>query len=129
MTEDEQERQFIFTGKIEARKSIPGRMPSKATAKVVLLRALEQGRLHISVHFKERGNERGFETPDLENVIRFGRIIDAGEYCGEYNNIKYRMVGWVDSRELEAVVAIDPNEDYDDCPLVVAITAYWRDRR
>jgi Domain of unknown function (DUF4258) len=128
MKDDDPERQFYFTGRIEIKKSIPGEKPSKEIARLVLLRALEEGRLHPSAHFKERGQERGFETPDLENVIRSGKVTTAGEYCEEYKNIKYHLVGLVDERELEVVVAIDPSEDYDLCPLIIAITAFWRGR-
>jgi hypothetical protein len=106
-------------------KSDPGPKLSPANAQRVIMAGWDEGSIHITAHFKARGIEKGFNTIDAGNVIRYGKMRNDGEYCPEYKNWKYRFYGKVEEETLEVVVSLDPTEDYDR-PLIIAITGYWR---
>jgi hypothetical protein len=64
---------------------------------------------------------------DAENAVQFGRLRGQPEYCTDFSNWKCRIIGPVEDRSLEIVLAIDDSEDYDESPLIIPITGYWRD--
>lgn len=97
---------------------------SAQNAMGVIQKAWSSGRFHLGTHFKERCSGRGIDMLDVENLIRNGGLRSAPEHCPEYKNWKYRVVGVIDERYLEVVIALDPTEDYAESPLAILITAY-----
>jgi hypothetical protein len=117
----------MHTGQVTQKNKAESKIPlSSASAETVVLRALEDGRIHVTAHFRQRGREKGFDIIDAENVIRDGSIRGEPEYCREFDNWKYRFFGTVEESTLEIVVSLDPTEDYAT-PLVILLTGYWRD--
>jgi len=98
---------------------------SDDAAHKIIVQAWENGRLHVTAHFKMRGQQRGFDLLDVENVVRDGRMHGLGEFCPDYGNWKYRFRGNVEDKKLEVVVSLDPTEEYAS-PLVIVLTGYWR---
>lgn len=125
---DQDERKYKYCGP----ESRPHRVKTHETplstenALSVIRTAWAVGRVHLGTHFKERCAERGIDMLDVENLITQGAIRGCGEYVPEYKTCKYRVVGTVDDRSLEVVVALDSTEDYADSPLAILITAYER---
>lgn len=99
---------------------------SAQNAIAVIRAAWNEGRIHSCSHFKERCRERGIDMLDVENLIRNGEVRGEPEYCPINKNWKYRLVGLVDERRLEVVIALDPTSDYTEMPLAVLVTAYER---
>ena len=97
---------------------------TRDNATTVIRKAWSVGRIHLGTHFKERCAERSVDMLDLENLVRSGSVCGAPEYSEEYKNWKYRMAAVIDERHLEAVIALDPNEDYTDSPLAILLTVY-----
>jgi hypothetical protein len=96
---------------------------SPENAKAVIEKAWSSGRVHVGTHIKNRMIERNVDMIDLENVIRNG-VVCSREYCEEYKNWKYRMVGSSDGRKIEVIIALDPTEDYEASPLAVLVTVF-----
>lgn len=94
---------------------------SLENARELLLRAVMTGNVIITKHFKERRAERGFTTIDVERVLRYGSFRCAPEFCREYNNWLFRLCGKCETRNFEARVALDWNEDLET-PLVIYVT-------
>ena len=99
---------------------------SPQNAIAIIWRAWGLGRTHLGTHFRERCRERGIDTLDVENLIRSGAVRGTPVYCPINKNWKYQVAGFVDERELEVVIALDPAEDFTEMPLVILITAYVR---
>jgi len=122
------ERKFVYSG-----PALHGRPKPQAQAPLSPSSALQtirdcwtKGRIHITPHFKRRGVERRFDTLDAETVTKKGRLRGAPEFCVSFQNWKYSIAGFVEGRELEIIVALDPAEDYHDSPLLVLLTGFWR---
>lgn len=111
---------IVQDGKAESKVQL-----SSESAEAVILRAWEDGRIHVTTHFRQRGRERGFNIIDAENVIRNGSIRGEPEYCGDFDNWKYKFLAALEDSTLEIVVSLDPTEDYA-APLVILLTGYWR---
>jgi hypothetical protein len=121
-----EKREYQYCGPIHA----PARVNkheaalSCENATSVIRKAWSVGRVHLGTHFKNRCVERGVDMLDLENLVRNGVVSGAAEYSEDYKNWKYRLAGVIDERHLEAVIALDPTEDYTESPLVVPLTVY-----
>jgi hypothetical protein len=89
-------------------------------ARVLLLKSVMVGNVLITQHFKERQVERGFTTIDVERVLRDGKF-GAPEFCKDFNNWLFRIIGKCETRNFEARVALDWSEDLE-FPTVVYIT-------
>jgi hypothetical protein len=102
-------------------------------AHVLLLKAVMVGNVLITKHFKVRQEERGFDTIDVERAIRDGNFLGSPEYCKEFTNWVFRISGKSETRNFEARVALDWQEDLE-LPTVIYITgickgdAKWRRR-
>ena len=94
---------------------------------LIIVKAWIIGRYQITNHFRARAIERKFDVLDAENAIQFGKLREAPEQCPEYSNWKCRIIGPVEGRKLEIVIALDDFEDYHTSPLIIPITGYWRD--
>lgn len=94
---------------------------------LVIVRAWTIGRYQITNHFRMRALERGFDVLDAENAIQFGQLRGSPVQCPNFSNWKCRIVGPVEGKLLEIVIALDDFEDYHASPLIIPITGYWRD--
>jgi hypothetical protein len=100
-------------------------------AHALLLKAVMVGNVVITKHFKDRQNERGFDTIDVERAIRGGNFLGSPEYCEDFTNWVFRISGKCETRNFEARVALDWQEDLE-LPTVIYITgickgdAKWR---
>ena len=111
----------------EARRAMArGESLSPSSALAIIKGAWEEGRIHLSSHFRQQASSRNFNTLDAERVIHCGSMCGQAEFCEDFRNWKYRLAGMVGDRKLEIVMAIDPSEDYSSSPLIVLITGYWR---
>ena len=127
---DKSERRFTYRGPEPYPRTVISSSPNLISAgnlHLVIRRAWLNGRCHITDHFRERARDRGFDILDAENAVQFGNLRGAPEYCADFSNWKCRIIGPVEDRKLEIVVAIDDREDYDESPLIIPITGYWRD--
>jgi hypothetical protein len=118
-------REYKYCGPEKQPPRVKNEAPlSPENAKSVIQTAWSIGRVHSGTHFKKRCRERKIDMLDVENVVRNGAVRGVPEYCPDYKNWKYRVAGFVDERQIEVVVALDPHEDYTDSPLAVLLTAY-----
>jgi hypothetical protein len=128
---NKQERRFEFIGPMpQYERTVTSSsldLISPENLHTIVRRAWIVGRYHVTGHFKTRGRERGFDVLDTENAIQFGVLRGRPEYCPTFSNWKCRIIGPVEDRKLEIVVALDDFEDYDESPLIIPITGYWRD--
>ena len=127
MTEDKELR-FEWKGPDpDGRKAESGSptLLSEGNLHLIIVRAWTLGRYHPTQHFKEMGRRRNFNVIDAEHAIRRGKLRDR-EYCPDFSNWKCRVVGPVDDKQLEVVVALDDLEDYHDSPLIILVTGYWK---
>lgn len=130
MGTDEAELQFIYVGpEPDARRAIASspKMLSPENLRLIIVRAWMIGRYQITNHFRARAIERGFDVLDTENAIQFGTVRGTPVHCPEFSNWKCRIIGPVEGKRLEIVLALDDFEDYDASPLIIPITGYWRD--
>jgi uncharacterized protein DUF4258 len=126
---DETKLRFVYFGpEPDERKAIVSspKMLSSENLHLIVVRAWVIGRYQITNHFRKRGLERGFDVLDAENAIQFGKLRGAPEHCPEYSNWKCRIIGPVEGKQLEIVIALDDFEDYHASPLIIPITGYWR---
>jgi hypothetical protein len=70
-------------------------------------------------------SERGFDSQDIERVLRSGCISEPPEQCIRYGNWKYRVRAKVEGCFLEVVVVFDAGQDYEVQPLVIPVTGFW----
>jgi hypothetical protein len=111
------ERQLILSFGTEDRE-----FPlSLENARILLLRAVMIGNILITSHFRQRGEERGFTTVDVERVLRDGEVVSLPRYSSEFNNWVFCLAGKCETRKFEARVALDWTEDLE-LPTVVYIT-------
>lgn len=70
------------------------------------------GRLVPTWHIEEEsGPTRNFDSIDVLQVLRTGRVVSEPEYIAEYKNWKCKVVGQdVEGEELTLVVAFDPDK-------------------
>lgn len=124
------ERRFEFMGPVLPERTVISSSLNLLSAEnlhLIIRRAWISGRYQVTGHFRLRARERGFDVLDAENAIQFGRLRGTPEYCSDFRNWKCRIIGPVEDRKLEVVVALDDLEDYDESPLIIPITGYWRD--
>jgi len=114
--------------RVEPIRDSRGAPLSPENARGVIQGAWSIGRVHITPHFRNRSQERDFTTLDVGNVIRYGEMCPEAEFCEQFQSHKYRMRLVMDDSMLEIVLALDCAEDYQRAPLIVLVTAYWRDR-
>lgn len=122
------ERKFWYRGPIPTtKKADPQRCAplSSDNALAIIKRGWTSGRIQLTQHFKEQCVARKFDLVDAENAVRVGKLRGEPEFCPEFDNWKYRIIGKVEDRRLEVVIALDPTEDYES-PLLVPITGYWK---
>jgi hypothetical protein len=96
-------------------------------ARKLLLRGLMAGNVLITKHFKQRQEERGFTTIDIERVIRYGTLAGQPEHCSDFNNWMFRFTGKCETKNFEARVALDWSEDLE-FPTVIYITGICKGR-
>lgn len=94
-----------------------------ATARRILIRALEMGHMSLKPNFEERYDERCFTTVDAEMLIRHGTVIDEGRHDKDFDSFVFRITGKVDGRTWELLVALECEEDYWESPCVTIISA------
>jgi len=121
------DNEFVYTGPTDQEARTKPQAPLTAeTARVVALSAWRTGRLQRTPHFLMRLKARGFSILDVESVIRYGRVVAGPTPCGPpHNNHKYYFRDDVDGVGLKVSFALDAEQDYATCPLVVLITAVW----
>lgn len=127
---DDPELRFEYVGPMPREKKVISSLPAALSAEnlhLIIKKAWSIGRYQITNHFRVRARERGFDVLDAENAIRRGRTRGEPEYCADFLNWKCRVIGPVEGRFLEVVVALDDFEDYVECPLIIPITGYWRE--
>lgn len=88
---------------------------------MLLIRALERGRMQVTEHFKQRGMERGFNTIDAERVVRYGSMKGFPVYCSRFHNWKISLIGVSCGRVLEIRLGLSLELDLDS-PVVALIT-------
>jgi hypothetical protein len=129
MVSDETSLGFVYVGpEPDERKAFASspKMLSLENLHLIIVRAWTIGRYQITNHFRMRGLERGFDVLDVENAIQFGKLREPPEQCPEFSNWKCRIIGPVEGKRLEIVIALDDFEDYHASPLIIPITGYWR---
>jgi hypothetical protein len=127
---DDAELKFYYVGPIPDEKKAISSIPAMLSAEnlhLIIVRAWTIGRYQITNHFRQRAKDRGFDVLDAENAIRRGKLRGGPEYCADFSNWKCRVIGPVEERYLEVVVGLDDFEDYE-CPLIIPITGYWREK-
>ena len=78
--------------------------------KDVIHRALSSGGSVIwSMHFKESINKRGYDSQDVNYILRFGKLIKS-EFSQEHNNWAYRLKGITVDGSQGAVVTVIVSE-------------------
>jgi hypothetical protein len=96
-------------------------------ARVLIVKALVLGRMHVTEHFKERGRERGFTTVDAEKIVRDGAIVGKPSYCPRFENWRFKLTGISCSRKLEICVGLSLELDLD-APVLALITGIPKGR-
>jgi hypothetical protein len=129
-------RVFLYNGPIHDRtcETSPQAPVTPANGLLLIKTAFLAGRKQISEHFKRRARERDFDTMDVHNVIKTGKLRGRPDFCpefGPFGNWKYRIVAELEDmkleiKQLEIVVALDPAEDYEKSPVIILVTGYWR---
>lgn len=94
---------------------------SMENASVLIARALEDGRVQITEHFRQRAQDRKFTLLEAERVLRRGTIVGYPRYCPQFENWCFAVSGVVESRTLEIRVGVDFNLDLD-FPVMALIT-------
>jgi hypothetical protein len=94
---------------------------SLENARVLLIQCLEQGRIHLTEHFKTRRVERNFTTLDMEKAIKSCQTLIEPEYSEKFDNWVFCIRGQCEDRLLEFRIALDLNEDLE-FPLMICIT-------
>lgn len=98
---------------------------SQNVAEKVIRRCIEKGRIDLMPHLRMRMADRGFDAQDLERVLRYGTVDMPPDYCIKNGTWRYRVRAKVEGCPLVIVVVFDEGEDYDERPLLLAITGYW----
>jgi hypothetical protein len=127
---EDEELRFEFKGPIPNNPKVISSLPkllSEDNLRLILVRAWTIGRLIVTNHFREMGRKRNFDVLDAELAVRRGKMRGEPEYCPEFSNWKCRMFGLVEDKLLEVVVALDDFGDYDECPLIILVTGYWKE--
>jgi hypothetical protein len=101
---------------------------SMENLRVLLVKALDSGRIHITKHFRSRCNERGFTTIDAERIIRKGGFVGAPTYSTEFKSWCCQLSGVSCRRHLEMRVGLMFELDLD-APVVVLITGIFKGRK
>lgn len=91
-------------------------------ARMLITRALEEGRIHVTEHFRQRSRERRFTSVDAERVLKTGYIVGVPNYCPVYENWCFSVIGISGARTLEVRVGMDFNLDLES-PVMALITA------
>ena len=64
------------------------------------------GDVEVTSHFKMRGAQRGFSTPEALNVLKRGRIASGPEFCAEFCNWKFSVELEHDDGDLVIVAGV-----------------------
>lgn len=94
-------------------------------ARVLLIQCLEQGRIHLTEHFKTRRTERNFTTLDVEKAVKSCKLLAEPKYSAKFDNWVFRVEGRCENKILEFRVALDLNEDLE-FPLLIFITGIYK---
>ena len=101
---------------------------SSENTRMLLIRALEHGRIHVTEHFKQRSKERGFNTLDAERVVRHGSVKQEPVYCPRFRNWRFTLTGFSYGRTLEICVGLSLELDLDS-PVLALITGILKRRK
>lgn len=81
----------------------------------------KEGKVALSYHAGQKRNLRHIETPDLENLIRFGRMTEMRTAL-RHSSPSYTIEGTtVDNERIGCSVVIEGE-------ILKIITAFWKDR-
>ena len=103
--------------------------PSVPNLKVILLRALELGRVHPTEHFSCRCDVREFTSLDAEWLIEVGDITSGPTYDKEHHSWKCEISGTIDRKGWKLVVALDCGSDFVKSPRLSLITVHRRNAK
>ena len=82
----------------------------------------KKGFVSYSYHSKLRKEQRRIDTPDIENLIRYGRMVEKRTEPG-FKTPTYTIEGFsVDGEKIGCSVAVVDN-------ILIIVTAFRRDRR
>jgi hypothetical protein len=94
-------------------------------ARLLLIQCLEQGRIHLTEHFKTRRTERNFTTLDVEKAVKSCQVLVEPKYSAKFENWVFRIEGRSENKAIEFRVALDLNEDLQ-FPLLIFITGIYK---
>jgi len=94
-------------------------------ARVLLVQCLEQGRIHLTEHFKTKRVERIFTTLDVEKAIKSCQILSEPKYSAKFDDWVFQVQGRCENKVLEFRIALDLNEDLE-FPLLIFITGIYK---
>jgi hypothetical protein len=98
---------------ITGKRSTPSRpltQGDKEGLASVLRDAGRGGCVEVTSHFKMRGAQRGFSTPEALSVLRRGRIVSGPEFCAEFCNWKFLVELEHDNGDLVIVAGVCAGE-------------------
>ena len=98
--------------------------PSIPNLKVLLVRAIELGRMRISQHFRNQAEARAFSTLDAEQILEEGEIISGPVFDSDFFSWKCEMFLKIEGKGWKLVVALDCASDYCESPLIHLITIH-----
>ena len=113
---------------VRANRDIKPESPSPEFARTIALEVLggRRGRFHSTVHINMQMAERDFDVFDMEYVIRNGKCIEAGKFCGCNRNHQYTFRGNIDGTDFDAVFALSADHDFIQSPQIVLITGCFK---
>lgn len=98
--------------------------PSVPCLKVLLVRAIELGRVRMSQHFREQARDRSFSTLDAEYILEEGEVISGPLFDSDHFSWRCEMLMKIDGKGWKLVVALDCAADYCESPLIHLITIH-----
>lgn len=98
--------------------------PSIPNLKVLLVRAIELGRMRISQHFRDQAQARDFSTLDAEQILEEGEIVSGPVFDSDYFSWKREVFLKLEGTGWKLVVALDCASDYCESPLIHLITIH-----
>lgn len=100
---------------------------SLENARIMLIRALDVGRIQVTEHFKQRGRERGFTTVDAERIVRHGTVVGIPTECPQFRNWRFKLTGISCGQVLEIYVGLSMELDLE-FPVLAFITGISKGR-
>lgn len=113
--------------RIESPKSESKFPMSLGNARIMLIRALDLGRIHVTEHFKQRARERSFTTVDAERIIRHGTVDGEPIECPKFKNWRFKLTGISCGQVLEIYVGLSMELDLE-FPVLAFITGISKGR-